>query len=175
FLLPAYSASEKLIWLIAQAPLRYSTRRCIIGGLDQTFPSAAQLGSSQARHELRGLLPVILDHVSTTPDPYNDGNTVSAAIREAGRRGPPMSLELAGRLVSSSLPNVPQHGIAIFEAIGTPEALRRLLAFHWLSQEWHMKSSIESAIESLAAKLGLVIARDVDGLVISSSPDPSTA
>lgn len=33
---------EKLIWLTAQAPLRYSTCRGMIGGLFQTFPEAIQ-------------------------------------------------------------------------------------------------------------------------------------
>ena len=36
--LPAYSASEKLIWLIAAVPLNESTSQGMIGGLVQTFP-----------------------------------------------------------------------------------------------------------------------------------------
>ena len=36
FLLPAYSASAKLIWLIVRSFDR-STHECIIGGLGQTF------------------------------------------------------------------------------------------------------------------------------------------
>ena len=44
FLLPAYSASEKLNWLIAQVPLRQSTRSGMIGGLVQTFLSFASNG-----------------------------------------------------------------------------------------------------------------------------------
>ncbi|HVX91008.1 MAG TPA: hypothetical protein VHC20_05290, partial [Candidatus Paceibacterota bacterium] len=47
FLLPAYSASEKLSWLIAQAPLRLSTHEGIIGGLVQTFPNGLLPGLRQ--------------------------------------------------------------------------------------------------------------------------------
>src|SRR6266568_6050356 len=39
FLLPAYSASAKLIWPIASTPLPDSTSHGVIGGLVQTFPS----------------------------------------------------------------------------------------------------------------------------------------
>src|SRR6266702_475278 len=38
FLLPAYSASAKLIWPIASTPLPDSTSHGVIGGLVQTFP-----------------------------------------------------------------------------------------------------------------------------------------
>src|SRR6266568_7535332 len=39
FLLPAYSASAKLIWPIASTPLPDSTSHGVIGGLVQTFLS----------------------------------------------------------------------------------------------------------------------------------------
>src|SRR5580765_4522037 len=53
FLLPAYSASEKLSWLIVSIPLPSSTSHDMIGGLVQTFPNAGQIAHGDDLSDIR--------------------------------------------------------------------------------------------------------------------------
>src|SRR5688572_13765282 len=69
FRFPAYSASAKLIWLIAQAPLHQSTRQGMIGGLVQTFLSTRRRrrDNRRSRHVGRAGGRIILLVARRTP------------------------------------------------------------------------------------------------------------
>jgi hypothetical protein len=132
--------------------------------------SASRLGSDRAALRLQQEVLAIGDPDDPRYEDGDDyGHRLRNAVSEARRKMPLLPLSLAERLTRSKRPNIPYSGIGAIEAHGTREALDLLLRLHhesrnWHHREWHHSDTIENAVESLAAKLGVTI-REVDDVL----------
>ena len=129
----------------------------------------SRLGSARSRSQLQSEVLSLTNLDATVFDEDDYGNVISSAIREACRRGPLLPLVLAERFARSKRPNVPQVGVAAIEAHSTREALLLLVQFHGEIADWFLRSTLEGAIESLAARLGVMVQRDGKSLSIPLS------
>ena len=129
----------------------------------------SRLGSARSRSQLQLEVLSLTNLDAAVFDEDNYGNVISSAIREACRRGPLLPLVLAERFVRSKRPNVPQVGVAAIEAYSTREALLLLVRLHGEITDWFLRSTLEGAIESLAARLGVMVRRDGECLSIPFS------
>ena len=128
--------------------------------------AASQLGSVRLRATLHAAVRS-LDLDTLPRDNDNDDNVLTSAIHEARRKGPLLPIDLGERLVRSTMMNVPSSGVSVIESHGTAEALRALLRLHGQASDWFLKGRLEGAIESLAAKLGVVVSRQGAALTLA--------
>lgn len=119
---------------------------------------AAELGSERARAKLEAEVFVSddLDGPEWTEDDL-EGHTLSRALREVRRRKPLLSSALIEKIVASTRYNIVTSGIDALQALGDAGALQRLIDLHEAKSDWHIKDSIASAIELLAARQVVVI------------------
>ena len=129
--------------------------------------AASQLGSERARTRLEAAVLALTDPDNSKYDEEDDyGQAMSSAIREARRRRPPLPLALAERFVRANRPNVPFAGVSAIEAHGNWEAMELLIKLHGDVSHWYLKDTLANSIESLAAKLGVIVRREDNTLSI---------
>jgi hypothetical protein len=133
----------------------------------ELLTAASQLGSVRARARLKADVLALTDPDDPKYDEEDDyGNAISSAIHEARRRSPLLPLDVAERFVLAKRPNVPYAGVSAVEAHGNLEAMDLLIKLHNDASEWHLKDTLANSIESMAAKLGIVIRRSDKSLLI---------
>ncbi|WP_200385406.1 NACHT domain-containing protein [Rhodocyclus tenuis] len=132
----------------------------------QLLSASSQLGSACSLSRLQSVVLSLGDIDAAAFDEDDYGQVISSAVREVRRRGCVLPLDLAKRFVRSKRPNIPQVGIGAIEAHGNEEALRLLLHLHGEAADWFVISSLEGAIESLAAKCGIPVQRNGKSLSI---------
>jgi hypothetical protein len=130
--------------------------------------AAARLGAIRAQTRLGEIVLAIED--PDAPRYYEDddyGHTMRSAVSEFRRRRPLIPLEVAERFARAKRPNVPYEGISAIAAHGDRAALDLLITLHSELSDWGARDTLESTIETLSAKLDLVIRRSNGALVIN--------
>jgi hypothetical protein len=131
---------------------------------------AARLGSERAQECLDRTVLAIEDPDNPRYDQDDDfGQTMGSAVKEVRRRRPLIPLTLAAQLVRSKRPNVQYDGTAAIVAHGNRTALNLLLELHAGASDRGQEDALESAIETLSAKLGAVVRWDGAALAIDDS------
>lgn len=132
----------------------------------QILTAAAKLGATRAQESLDQMVLAIADPDAPHYDEDEYGNAMRSAVIEVRRRRLLMPLALAERFARAKRPNLFYEGISAIAAYGDRVALDLLMILHSEASEWGHKTTVESTIETLSAKLGLVIRRSNGALVI---------
>ncbi|MGU9805062.1 UNVERIFIED_CONTAM: NACHT domain-containing protein [Pseudomonas sp. CM11] len=122
--------------------------------------TASQLGSERACARLEADVLAL-----TNPDDHkyeedDYGHAISSAIREVRRRRPLLPLNLASLWVLSKKANISFVSVGAIESHGDVQALELLIRLHGEVTEWHLKDMLANSIESLAAKLGVIVKQE---------------
>jgi hypothetical protein len=96
-----------------------------------------------------------------------DGYIISRALYELERRKPQMPVGTVEGLLASSQYNVAMHGVSALGAIGHRAALERLIRYHASVQDWHLRSTVETEIERLASRLGIIVKKEGSNFVLA--------
>ncbi len=133
--------------------------------------TTAALGSERAQQRLDAMVLAIGDPDDLRYDRDDDyGQTMRAAVGEVRRRRSRIPLALAERLSRAKRPNVRYEGIDAIAAHGDHASLDLLLVLHAEAPDWSHKDTIESAVETLSAKLGIFVQREGNRLTICATP-----
>lgn len=84
-------------------------------------------------------------------------NSLSRALHEIQKQTPIFPAHLVEKLLSAKEFNVVTRGIGALSAIGDMNALERLIAFHESARDWHLRDVADNVLESMSAKLGVVL------------------
>lgn len=119
--------------------------------------AAADLGSEQAKSDLEAMVLGIEDYDAEEwkKDDKDLGHALGNAVRRIQKRSPALLPSIVEKVLASSRYNIASRGIDALEAVGTESALRRLIDFHALDREWHLRDTAANTIELLAARLGI--------------------
>jgi hypothetical protein len=118
---------------------------------------AAQLGSSRARQRLKEIVLILTNPDDPKYDQDDYGHIITGAIHEVRRTSPLLPLTLAETYVRAAKPNLPIAGIGAIEAHANQPALELMIKLHDDLTEWHLKDSLANCIETLSAKLGILV------------------
>ncbi len=122
--------------------------------------AAAKLGSPDAQARLEAMVLAIENPDAPCYIEDGDlGSTMREAVREIRRRRALIPLALGERLARSEQANVPYAGVDAIAAHGDRAALNLLVAIHSDTSGAGERDTLESAIELLSSRLGLVIRR----------------
>lgn len=125
--------------------------------------AGAKLGSDRVRSKLEDEVFSIKD--LDAPEWLKDdelGHTLSHALREIQLRKYFLPVIFIERILRSTRYNIVTRGVAALEMLDNKTALQRLINFHRSVTDWHLRDMVANTLESMAAKQGLVLLREVD-------------
>ncbi|MBB4509702.1 MULTISPECIES: NACHT domain-containing protein [Rhizobium] len=123
---------------------------------------SSELGSERSSFLLSQLISAIDDFdTADWLDDQEEGHVVSNALREVRRRTPLLEPRLVEKVLASRRSNVVSQGLRALEALGTQDALRRLIVLHGEKERLYIRDNIANTIELVAGRLGVSV-RKVD-------------
>lgn len=125
---------------------------------------SSELGSERSGFLLAQLISSIDDFdAEDWLDDQEEGHVVSNALREVQRRTPLLEPRLIEKVLASRRSNVVSQGLRSLEALGTQDALRRLIVLHGEKDRFYIQDNIANTIELAAGRLGVSV-RKVGGV-----------
>ena len=125
----------------------------------QILTAASGLGAARAQESLDKMVLAIEDPDAPRYDEDDCGHAMRSAISEVRRRRSFIPMALAEGFARAKRPNVPYEGISAIAACGDRGALNLLMSLHSDASDWMYKAVVERAIETLSAKLSIVVRR----------------
>lgn len=119
---------------------------------------SSELGSERSGFLLAQLISSIDDFdAEDWLDDQEEGHVVSNALREVQRRTPLLEPRLIEKVLASRRSNVVSQGLRSLEALGTQDALRRLIVLHGEKDRFYIQDNIANTIELVAGRLGVSV------------------
>ncbi|MGB3624699.1 MAG: NACHT domain-containing protein, partial [Henriciella sp.] len=120
--------------------------------------SASSLGSVWARSRIEQVLEAIDD--MDGPDWIEEDEYAYVqpnAVRQLRKLRPVLPMPLIEKILASSRYNLASQGVEALTAMGSMDALDRLVAAHAAAPDWHFRDRCANAVEQLAARLNTTV------------------
>lgn len=152
-------------WTVRYSPSATELLRILTAG--------SALGSERSRNTLQIKIFEMDpdDAIFDVEDDY--GQVFGGAVTELLARRCMLSLSLGARLVRATRPNVQSGGVAVITRHANNEAHDLLISLHNEQSDWHVRSELSDAIETLSGRLGIVVCKSGQELQVVTDIKPN--